>query len=156
MTRAAEVCRGIVGVLYGFGLGPSLDPLGNLHEHLQLLEVVTYGPDEQALDAGVAVGAEEVAAVLTGADGDAGPQLVGRAADERGDDIAEDALRLVSVVADECPGGAEAVREGGGVLPLRFKCFAQLLQRLGEAFGRRVVGRGEPAVGEARHAAETD
>src|SRR5206468_13055985 len=114
----------------------------DLHEHLELPEIVTYRPDEQALDAGVAVGAEEVAAVLAGADEDATAQLLRRAADERGDDIAEDALGLVSVIPDERPGGAEAVREGGGVLPLRFKCFAQLLQSVCEAFGRRVVGRG--------------
>src|SRR2546426_6933164 len=123
MTRAAEACRGIVGVLYGFGLGPSLDPLGNLHEHLELPQLVPDRPDEEALDApprragGVAVGAEEVAAVLAGADEDAAAQLLRRAADERGDDIAEDALGLVSVIADERPGGAEAVRGGGGVLP---------------------------------------
>src|SRR5207249_286245 len=56
---------------------------GNLHEQLELPQIVPYRPDEEALDAGVAVGAEAVSALLAGADEDAVLQLLGRAADER-------------------------------------------------------------------------
>ena len=115
-------------------------------DQFELSRLIAERPEVDALASGLRVTSEELDAVLRGTDADLATKVLGVSSQDGGQDIAEHAVGLRSIRGDP---GLHRRERGGKAVRLSFASLERTRQGRaggGEAFRRRVVGGGEPAV----------
>ncbi len=120
---------------------------------VELLERVPDRPEEHPLHSRIRVSGEEVGARAGGPDEQLPAKLVGRPAEHRREHVRDHRVSRGRVLRDVAPHRHECVGEPFGILPRRAKVIAEAPPGVAERLRRRVVRRGQPPVGQTRHAA---